>query len=400
MAKILYTGSFRFPTGDAGAARVLGIGKALRDAGHEVFFAGGEEKEREEDRQGDCFYYQGFPYQSMNDIPNHDRSTIGRLRHFLNVGYRTIQWIQSSDLSPDMIISYHGPAGFLTRLSHYCKKERIALAVDNTEWHNSFQLPGGALAPPYWSQERRQRIVTPKIGNVIAISSYLYEYFKKRKCHVVQVPPLVDLQEKKWDIQIGAYKTENPDSLRLVYAGIPARKDNIKSVLQGICLARQQNYDVEMHLIGPTKNDLTNLLGYDRSLLTCLGTSLHCSGRLPQDQVPGELMKSDASVLLRPDKRYAHAGFSTKFVESLAVGLPVFTNQTSDIEKYVQDGKEAIIINGVEPGCVFDGIKKWFSWPIKQRVAMRESARLAAANSFDYRSYIDVVQQFVKECGK
>ena len=39
---VLYVGAFGFPTRDAGAARVLGIGKALRSLGYEVVFGGGE----------------------------------------------------------------------------------------------------------------------------------------------------------------------------------------------------------------------------------------------------------------------------------------------------------------------------------------------------------------------
>jgi len=51
LRKIIYTGAFKFPDGAAAAARVLGVGKALREIGYEVEFAGWEKEEREEDRQ-------------------------------------------------------------------------------------------------------------------------------------------------------------------------------------------------------------------------------------------------------------------------------------------------------------------------------------------------------------
>ena len=68
--EIIYVGGFLFPEGSASAARVLGIGKALRDAGYTVMFAGGEEEGRLEDlRPGEGYFYQGFPYHSTGEIP-------------------------------------------------------------------------------------------------------------------------------------------------------------------------------------------------------------------------------------------------------------------------------------------------------------------------------------------
>ncbi|TWU18992.1 glycosyltransferase [Allorhodopirellula heiligendammensis] len=402
MAKILYTGMFRFPDGDAGAARVLGIGKALRDAGHEVFFAGGEASERAEDCIGSNTYqYQGFPYRSMQETVSANRSPIGRFHHFIGQGNRTLEWIATNrEFSPDMIISYHGTAAFLTKLKSYCQSNRIALASDNTEWQNAFQLPGGVLGPPYWSQELRQRRVMPKIGNVIAISSYLRNYFKKRKCNVVQVPPLVDLEEAKWNWGNATEKVQQLDSLRLVYAGSPGRKDSISSILSGIADARQHGLDVTVDFLGPSELELASAVGSDLQRFSNLDEAVRCFGRIPQSLIPFELSKRDATILVRPDMRYAHAGFPTKVVESLASGLPVFTNRTSDIDAYVQDGKDAVLLNDATAMSVVGAIYKWFGWSSEQRDSMRRSARCTARELFDYRSHVDGLNAFVVNCLK
>lgn len=58
---ILYCGSFRFPTGDAAAARVLGNAKIMRALGHTVeFLAFGGRKETAN--------YQGFNYAVSGDL--------------------------------------------------------------------------------------------------------------------------------------------------------------------------------------------------------------------------------------------------------------------------------------------------------------------------------------------
>ncbi len=63
MSRVYYVGAFSFPEGDAAAARVLNIGKALRETGFEVIYGGWEKEARLEDKDTDGnSYYQGFRY--------------------------------------------------------------------------------------------------------------------------------------------------------------------------------------------------------------------------------------------------------------------------------------------------------------------------------------------------
>ena len=50
-------------------------------------------------------------------------------------------------------------------------------------------------------------------------------------------------------------------------------------------------------------------------------------------------------VLFREPNRKNTAGFPTKIAESITAGVPVITNPTSDIEKYIQNGKNVFILN-------------------------------------------------------
>jgi glycosyltransferase involved in cell wall biosynthesis len=53
------------------------------------------------------------------------------------------------------------------------------------------------------------------------------------------------------------------------------------------------------------------------------------------EEVKIHYQASDFSIILRENKRYAVAGFPTKFVESIACGVPVIANKVGDIEAYI-----------------------------------------------------------------
>src|ERR1051326_4133382 len=125
--EILYTGSFLFPEGDAAAARVLGIAKALRESGHEVILAGGEE-------QLGNYSFAGFtccPQGHLNRTGN-------ALQHFIRSASAGRSALRRLTLEnrPAAILAYDPPTAMLLRLLHYARAARIPLILDLTEWRS------------------------------------------------------------------------------------------------------------------------------------------------------------------------------------------------------------------------------------------------------------------------
>ena len=52
----------------------------------------------------------------------------------------------------------------------------------------------------------------------------------------------------------------------------------------------------------------------------------------------------DALIFFRDDTIVSKAGFSTKFVEATACGVPVITNLTSDINYYLKNDFNGIVL--------------------------------------------------------
>lgn len=392
---IVYVGSFRFPNEDAGGTRVLGIGKALREAGYRVVFAGMEHRGRDEDRRADGGYcYEGFSYIPENDLGHGRLSRLKRGVLTYATGTTTMQRLRAMDLSTaHAIIAYGAPSLLLWQLVPFCQRRRLALMADCTEWYDPGHVQGGAMGPFRWDSELRMRWLQPKIGRVIAISSFLDRYYRERGCDTVRIPPLVDM--KQLEFQSAAHTVRDDGVLRLVYAGSPGKKDLLVTALRGLCELRSAGAAVELHLVGMSRQAANACIGDGSPVLDELGATIVYHGRVPHPMAMSLVAKADFSILIRPDERFAHAGFPTKLVESLSLGVPVIANLTSDIGEYVRDGNEGIVLAGSDPEAFTAGVRKVLAMSKEQWTAMRGHARQRAVECFDYRNYVTPLKDFV-----
>jgi len=393
---IIYVGLFYFPHASVGGTRVLGIGKALREAGYRVVFAGMEHRGREEDRQSDGEYcYQGFSYMPEKDF-GHGR--LARLKRGLlthATGTTTLRRLHAMDLSTTQaIIAYQASVPLLWRLMHFCQKRRLALMTDCVEWYDSRQCQGGRLGPLYWDSELCIHWLQPKVGRVIAISSFLEHYYRDRGCEVVRIPPLVDMNQP--DRRPVAHVMRDDGTLRLVYAGTPGKKDLLTAAIRGLHELRAAGAPVQLHLVGLSRSAANACLGKYSPLLDELGEALVYHGSVPHPVAMALVAQADFSILVRSDERFAHAGFPSKLVESLSLGVPVITNLTSDIGQYVRDCKEGIVLEGSDPEAFVVGVRKTLAMPKEQWAAMRVHARQRAVECFDYRNYVVPLKDFVE----
>jgi len=390
---IIYTGSFRFPTGDAGAARVLGIGKALRTLGHEVVFGGGETDGRPEDQIESATYrYQGFTYFPQGNLEHDSVGPFSRVRQMVTNGKKTLRWIDACRTRGiKAIIAYGPPTTLQLQLMSFARHHAIPLILDLAEWPAGRNLPGGPTGLRKLDSEFRMRYLNGKSDNIIAISSFLSEYYSRSGRHVIRIPPLIDLDEVKWKTP----SKNKSEALRLIYAGTPGNKDLLGSIIRGTLLFQSEIRAIELHLVGVTEEQARNV---DSRCLTSSKASnitIICHGRVAQEKVPAMLAQSSFSVLLRPDKKFAHAGFATKLVESLSAGTPVIANATSDIAEYIRDGREGLIVNGYSPEALAATLNVAAALPETKRLEMSNAARARAREVFDYRSRCSELQQFL-----
>lgn len=325
---ILYTGAFRFPDIDAASQRVLSNAKLARDLGHDVIFCGWETLIEQNSNT-----FKGFNYYSQSELDIKINNPFKKILNFLFRGKKTLRWINEYIKSNkiDIIIIYNSGLFFTKKLLDFGKKHNITIVVDCTEWYDGSHLPGGKYGIVNLENTIRMYYLLPRVKNLIVISSFLERFYRKKKCSLIRIPPLVDLKDEKWT-RTNDVQQKIDDKIVIIYAGDPGKKDILKLVLDALEVINSKEVKVIFKIIGINENDLKNIL-----VETYVPSFVNCIGRIKMDEVPFHYHNASYSILIRENKRYANAGFSTKLVESLCCGVPIITNSTSDIKKYVSN---------------------------------------------------------------
>lgn len=377
--KIIYVGPYSFPNGGAAARRILGNCLSLRDAGYEVIISSGQ-------MENSCAIteYEGFPVVCLNERCYEKYPGLVKHLLYLGIGKRTVEWLGSLTYKPKAVILYDGYSPYFIHLLKWCKKNNVKLIFDAVEWYEAPSLLAKFVSPYHLNIALAMNYLSPKANNIIAISNYLEKYYLSKGCHTLNVPPTLDLQKI-------TPRLNGSDSiaLKLVYAGVPGKKDLLDVVMQAVVQLNKEDTVVELHLAG----DCSALLGkYSVFVDKCIFEH----GFLSHAEALDLVRSADFSVLFRPDQRSSHAGFSTKFVESLSLGTPVIGNLTSDLAEHLIDGKTGIVCNDTVVKAVKEKIKMVIGFDRNKLIQMRISARKHAEMYFDYRLYTEQFSSFIK----
>ena len=81
------------------------------------------------------------------------------------------------------------------------------------------------------------------------------------------------------------------------------------------------------------------------------------------------------------------AGFPTKFVEALSCGVPVLTNFSSDLKKYMQNQKNSFLLDISSIDKLIDSLLVPLQLSKEERVTLKISCS-ESKNIFDYRNYL------------
>ena len=384
---IIYIGAFRLPNLDAAAPRVLNNAKAFRALGHDVSFISWGGAYRKEDLCKDGKYRVcGFEYRISGDLPLRG-SIIERIETKLFRGQKSIKILKSMP-KPDLIIIYNAVNSFSKRMIKYCKKNGIKLANDVNEWYDNNELHLTDILPNYINMTHTQH----KIRNKIVISSFLNNYYTES--NNVIIPPLCDPEETKWSATVEDERVKPFDGITLIYAGNPAKKDCIHSVINAVNTLANEGKAIRFLILGFTRE--AYMKQHAQSLLnTILHENVLFLGCVSQDLVPAYYKKADFMVLLREPNRKSMAGFPTKFAESMTSGVPVITNSTSDLNKYVVDGKTGFMVEGYDYNSVLFTLKYSVLTIKKEDINDMKSYVRKSNGAFDWRNRVNDFKMFL-----
>ncbi|WP_327031947.1 glycosyltransferase [Micromonospora ureilytica] len=393
--QVLALAAYRFPHGDALSNRLLQLARSATPPGGVTLVV----NDWPEDGSRPPAVPDLPPDVRLITLPRR-RVGGGRLGRWLHVRVRPLRALTAlrrAGIRPGELAGVYLPLGLWNLFTWAALRTavRCPVTVDVLERHDRAQFPRGWLTP-YFVRHRWAFFLAGRLAvRVIAISETLERHFVSRGRPTLVVPPQVDCT---------GYDDPAPpaldDGLRLVYAGSAGAKDQLAVLLEGIHgLAPDDRARVHLVIAGIDREQAGSLSDLDEADLTDLDEQVTFLGRVPRDRVLAELRRAHFSVLVRPPAGYAQAGFPSKVPESLAAGCPVLLNHTSDLRRYIVDGREGIVLDGSGAEDVRRGLERALLLDDPAWWAMSRAAR-ERAHCFDYRAWTPVVSDFVTGAGR
>ena len=381
MFNLTYVGEFDFNRKTASTERIINNCKAIKASNNfKVNIIG----------------YSDVPSFIVDKLPifnvKRGKHKASKLFYYLLRSFYIIRLLNKTNKEHDIIIYYGTSARILFPLLVYCKINKTRLIADIVEWYDYSHLPLGKYGPIALENHLCLTKLVPKCDGVIAISSYLEKYFSNRSVKTMRVPILVDTRhECKETTETHKF---NQKYLNLIYAGYPGKKDLVANIISAVEQLNCDHMLINLHLLGLTGIQVQDLIH------NTISDAIICYGKVSQNDVPKYLKQADFSILLRPDKRYAHAGFPTKFVESLNAGLPVIANYTSDLALYLIDGYNGFVVEDFSTEALISKMKSILSIEKVKFSQLKVNAYCTAVENFDYRLYTNNLGNFITQIQK
>lgn len=336
---IFYIGNFGMPEVNAAGKRVFGNALILEKIGYKVILIG--KRQEQPIDINPTQYSKGIVFYAF---PN---TNLANASAYLSY----IKKIIHREGKPCIILRYGTPglAYFDYRLAAYCRRENIKVVADVVDW-----LPASGNSLLFNLVKGIDTFLEKAIFNkysdgIIAISSYLENYYKKYGCKTVVIPPVVSNYMEN--------RTNNK-SLKLVYAGVPFRlgrvvkkpseaKDRLDLAVKAVTEAANRGVNVVLEVYGITEEQYLTAYPEHQCFLRDNNNAraVIFYGRKDMNEVQEMVNKADFTILLRDKNRATMAGFPTKVVESLSCGTPVITTKTSDLEKYINNGENGFFVD-------------------------------------------------------
>lgn len=372
-----------FPTGVAISSRMLNFCRLFRDAGYKVHVITAHSKGNES--VGKIYELDGITYEV---VTNKHTNTIESFMGTKGYIKRVKQYLEAN--SQDFVFMTSS-VGLFRRLSRLIKKNHTKCIVEQCEWLDLSTYKFGKLDIRYLNAEYFRREGAKRIDGIISISRLLDKHFNSHGVKSIRIPTILDVLNTPYSENL-----VQRNIIHVVFAGsLGGSKELMYPIIEALAKNDQFRRTIVFDIYGPSEEQLLTNIGYNQELLKMTGTSVVFHGRIPQEQIPEVYSKSDYLIFVRPQRNSSDAGFPTKFAESMAVGTPVITNDTGDIGLYLRNAINGFMLSDNTTEAICECFNRIVSLDREEYVKMRKAARKTAEESFDYRKYVDIIQEFL-----
>ena len=383
---IIYAGDNLGKQGTVMNTHAINLSKVFVELGYEVVFVSqigwhpGMPVETH-DNGFHCFYSEN--HAIANDLLR----KIYRKWHFIT-GIN--QWKTMKRVikyyKPDLIV-YYGYVG-VSRLAQYSRKNNIPFVIEHTDWFEKKHYKDFYGRYIYCSITKK--CITRwslKASGVIAVSSFFSEFYSKYNIPTIQIPPLFD--NNRFSIQM--VNKNSADLFRLVYAGTPWNKDVLLPVIKAVSeINKREKNSIRFDIVG-----IDGFSEPDGGIIEYEGVVFH--GRTSREKALEIVSHADCSILLRRKELYAIAGFSTKFSESMWVGVPVICTMIGGTDSCIIDGVNGFLVPDNSTEVIMHKLEEIIEIPQEELMRIKREAYNYAHQYFDYHYYVDAMREFIDQ---
>ena len=374
---IIYFGHFELPDKNALAHRVQANARMFESLGYKVILVGYNKNTREKYHKHNDYWYEVRYPQNLKDWISDFES------------YKLIdEIIQKNGASNcDAIIATGVGAGNTLGLIRLSKKHHISFISDLVDWvMYSKRRPIYNLIKFIYDYLLCSLIIQKAVNNHIYISSHLKAKYKSSRRNTVVIPSLTYKSDPRFSGLTG-YRSQ--ETIKMCYAGNPGRRGS-KDRLDWCVMAFNENDSVDASLDIYGMDMSTFIEEYPNIPVNNARIVFH--GRCSNTECLNSISVSDYFVFAREKSEVTESGFPTKFSEALAVGTPVITTPTSDLRRYLENGKNGFISSE----CSY----KSFSLAMKEALSMNKNQRESMHNNpspLDETYWREELWHFLKE---
>lgn len=269
-------------------------------------------------------------------------------------------------------------------IKNWCKRHKVKVIFDVVEWYSKEQFKHGAMAYQYQEKQIMNTRIIDKECRVITISGFLENYYNKKGCKTTKIPIIWNK-----DSIADASLVKSSSHRNFIYAGSHYEMDNIPLILKSIKLLP---YDcrtkMRLDIYGFTELFIKSRIG-DKNWDT-IKDVVKAHGRQPNSVVLDAYRNSDFTILLRdPNFRVNQAGFPSKVIESMAFGVSVMCNYSSDLKDFLVDGDNSIIVKNLNALAIAQSMSRIIGLSPDEVKQLRLNAVETISNCFCTEQYFN-----------
>ncbi|WP_223910407.1 glycosyltransferase [Geobacter sp. AOG1] len=331
---VVFMGNFAYPDGMADSKRIQSFMEYLVGKGAStnlILLRQGGQKVKKPKQNG---YYKGIKYITIGNEIDKDLRTIYTIPIYFIQGIAAISNYKKIQ-AKNILYCYNGMSFENIVFIIVAKMMGYYIVLDIVEDNTFVQERLHLLAKFKWvSTEVLERYTAKFADAVVVISHYLKDIYDKSVGKTIPVC-FIPISAKC----LSEGKSHSPQHpFKFVYSGSFAKKDGVELLIRAFDRISERHPDCVLLLTGKGANlpDIQKLISNH--------PAIRYVGYLEDNEFYNFLQQADILCVTRIGSTYANAGFPFKLGEYLATGNPVIVTNVSDVCLYLENMKDAIII--------------------------------------------------------